>query len=239
SEVTIAPGTKGALQPTPTLSETPSPVPITDTPFPSDTPTITLTPSDIPSDTPTWTPTLTPTVTNTPTSRFTPTRTKRPTRTPTPTAPTPTLTPMTCSINWFFTPRPPSCPMAAPTHDLAAIQQFEHGTMIWIREQKLIFVVYSSPAKPRWQQFTDTYTDQPESDSSLSPPSGLFQPVRGFGLVWRNARGVRDRLGWDTAQEVSYQAALQVDGTGNRYISSVDNQVYELLSDYSNWQLLH
>jgi len=39
--------------------------------------------------------------------------------------------------------------------------------------------------------------------------AGLFQPVRGFGKVWREDADLRARLGWATAPEQSYDLVYQ------------------------------
>ncbi len=47
------------------------------------------------------------------------------------------------------------------------------------------------------------------SAAEKRPPNGLLEPVRGFGKVWRNFSGVRDGLGWATAQESGTNAVIQ------------------------------
>jgi hypothetical protein len=49
-------------------------------------------------------------------------------------------------------------------------------------------------------------SSMPESDPSIVPPNGLYQPVRGFGLIWQ---GLKDTLGWATGPEVSFQVVYQ------------------------------
>ncbi len=243
SEITLAPGTKGALV-TPTDTPTTTPTPVT----PTDTPTTTPTPSDTPVE-PTLPPSLTPRPTRTdtplPSATFTPTRTEVPTRTPRPTrtplfTATPvTPTPLPCDTRWFFTPRPYNCPMSAYELGPSVYQQFEHGFMVWFGADHVIFAVFQSTGKTRWGQYTDTWTaDMPDSDPSLVPPEGLLQPVRGFGLVWRSARGVQQRLGWASSPEVSYEGALQVDILGNRYLRGPHGEVYQLNADLTNWQMI-
>jgi hypothetical protein len=49
----------------------------------------------------------------------------------------------------------------------------------------------------------------PESDPAIDPPAGYYQPVRGFGLFWREAYfgtigfSAQERLGWATDEEFS------------------------------------
>ena len=130
--------------------------------------------------------------------------------------------------------------MATAAYGAAAFEPFEHGVMLWSISLNVIFVLYDSPAKPRWQQFTDSYTaGMPDSDPSLAPPPGLQQPIRGIGLVWRQSAKVRERLGWATGPEIPYLGAFQIDMDGERYMQSNTGQVYHLSADQSNWELLH
>jgi hypothetical protein len=62
--------------------------------------------------------------------------------------------------------------------------------------------------------FDDTYLEgEPESLPELDPPADattesrfpnaqIQQPIRGFGKVWRETEGLRERLGWALAPEV-------------------------------------
>ena len=49
----------------------------------------------------------------------------------------------------------------------------------------------------------------PADEPAYAPPSGLIQPVRGFGLVWRSNAGNRDALGWGTQGETQYDGFWQ------------------------------
>jgi hypothetical protein len=87
----------------------------------------------------------------------------------------------------------------------SAVQIFERGSMVWL--QGPIFVLYSDG---RFQRFDDTYVAgvDPESGGE-APPTGLFEPLRGFGKVWRGNPDVRNGLGWGTAPESGNQATQQ------------------------------
>ena len=41
----------------------------------------------------------------------------------------------------------------------------------------------------------------PDGDPNIHPPAGLRQPVRGFGLIWRDNPQVRDGVGWAIEEE--------------------------------------
>ncbi|MBM4029108.1 MAG: hypothetical protein FJ280_27485 [Planctomycetes bacterium] len=99
------------------------------------------------------------------------------------------------------------CPSGQAQTTWAAWQPFERGAMLWREDHKVIAVFY---AEGQWQAFADLWQEgQPASDSSLSPPTGLVQPVRGFGKVWRERQGVRARLGWAKQAEQGLCITLQ------------------------------
>lgn len=49
-----------------------------------------------------------------------------------------------------------------------------------------------------------------ESDPSIVPPAGLYQPIRGFGKLWRTNPHVRDGLGWAIAPEQGFHTQWQM-----------------------------
>ena len=94
-----------------------------------------------------------------------------------------------------------------------AYQRFERGTMIWVdvddvyNPARSILVLYDDGTFTR---YADTWDEgQAVSDPRLAPPEGLYQPVRGFGKVWRDVPGVRDRLGWAVEPERGSHGAYQ------------------------------
>jgi hypothetical protein len=140
-----------------------------------------------------------------------------------------------CPYGYFFSPSPhspygsPSCPYRPAAFPWAAEQLFEHGRMIWLQEIPAESAAYGHTQGPsvlvlydyyvdgestggQVQEFDDTWTSaETESDPNILPPEGLFQPIRGFGKVWRNNPEVRERLGWALAPEQGFRGAYQVD----------------------------
>jgi hypothetical protein len=108
-----------------------------------------------------------------------------------------------------------ACPASAPVYTPAAEQLFEHGRMIWLQSTGAIYVLYGNGTpKPAGQppdgfvQYQDTWKEgEPENDPSLTPPAGLYQPVRGFGKVWRTSE--QNNLGWALSPEQGFQAVVQ------------------------------
>jgi len=114
-------------------------------------------------------------------------------------------------------------------------QSFEHGFMFWIgrsasekcaeshafaRNSGEVWVAFANESSPdgKWLIFIDNWDSsaEPESDPSLSPPEDFFQPVRGFGKVWRTGLSDTDRLalGWATGAELPFSADYRYESAG-------------------------
>lgn len=153
-----------------------------------------------------------------------------------------------CPDSWFFSPAPDECPSAAIFSD-AVEQHFERGVMIWVKdrwaewteEEGWIIVLYGDEQfSPKWQTFTDDWKEgDPDNDPTLKPPSGRYQPVRGFGLVWRQQPEVRYRLGWAIDQETSFSTAVQRTTRykyNETYLRALDGNVWRLEPEASGWE---
>jgi len=152
------------------------------------------------------------------------------------------LIPLRCPDTWFFAPAPDDCPSGPAITFTAAEEHFEHGAMIWIGEQDLIYVLYGDGQTPLWHVFSDEWDEGDAiDDPNLTPPDGLYQPTRGFGLIWREQADVRDRLGWATDVEVGFSAEVQRTSRpkyNDIYIRALDGGVWKLLSGSSGWEKL-
>jgi hypothetical protein len=120
-----------------------------------------------------------------------------------------------------------------------ASESFQNGMMIWVDVQDQynpihsVLVLYNDGTFAR---YNDSWTeDQPTNDPSITAPGGLFQPVRGFGKVWRETPGVRDRLGWATNQEQGSTGAYQRFDYGTMILPGTPNQIYVFYGDLY-WQ---
>jgi photosystem II stability/assembly factor-like uncharacterized protein len=108
------------------------------------------------------------------------------------------------------------CPTQAGQAHPLAYQPFEGGVMIWDgapfdqahgAEAASIYVAVNGG---EWFGRPDNfYEGDPESDPALMPPQGLYQPRRGFGLLWRGEDGLRQALGWALANEVGLEGTAQ------------------------------
>lgn len=122
-----------------------------------------------------------------------------------------------CLDEWFFANPPGGCPRGPATTAQAAGQYFERGFMIWEASDDEITVFYED-STGGYATFADEWDESlPEKDPSLTPPRGLYQPVRGFGLVWRTQPGspvadtVRARIGWALFPEFAFETVEQCD----------------------------
>lgn len=125
------------------------------------------------------------------------------------------------------------CPSAPPFAVNLVQQSFQKGFMFW-RDTRQIYVVSTSAIQQNasvdtlWV-VTDGWNEgMPASDASFSPPEGLLQPVRGFGLVWRSNQPMRDTLGWALAGEQPFQATWQ-DFERGWMMTSADGRTFALV----------
>lgn len=193
---------------------------------------------------PTRTPfaTDTPTLTRTPTHTPTPTASRTPTRTASPSPhanPPDTLTPEGCAYRWFFENAPQTCPADEALTQPGIFLAFERGAMIWLGTEKSILILFSNADSPRWLLLPDPYqAGMADTDPAVVPPGGFFQPKRGFGLLWRGNPGIRDRLGWAIALEMSYNAVVQTDAlTGVQYVRGPGREIYVLSPGQVEWTI--
>ena len=89
-----------------------------------------------------------------------------------------------------------------------ATQQFERGQMVWVPGPNggtgWIYVIFFDNNRNRqvFQSFSDMWKEGDANSGGETPPTGLVEPVRGFGTVWRENSFVRNTLGWAAAPEV-------------------------------------
>jgi len=122
----------------------------------------------------------------------------------------------------------------------AAYQPFQDGTMLWLQGNGTIYVLY---ANGQYETYTDTFREgDPERDPAIVPPADLYQPVRGFGLVWRTNERIRDGLGWALAPEAGFQGWSQsYSGVGmhtsGTFLRSLDGTIYVLSHFGAVWSV--
>jgi hypothetical protein len=147
-----------------------------------------------------------------------------------------------CLDEWFFSPAPDICPRDEAIVTDGAEQHFEHGIMLWNRAQGVIYILFDDGQYPRWGAHADEWDEgDPVSDPDIVPPSGYYQPVRGFGLVWRQNPTVRERLGWAVDPEQAYRTAIQRSSHprySDLYIRALDGGVWHLGPNGGSWEHL-
>ena len=156
-----------------------------------------------------------------------------------------------CVPGWFFAEAPRICPGEPPLASSAAAQRFEHGLMIWIEALDTYYVLYdrfftpagrpSPSATLRSLQIVDGPLDlapgaSPDSRVDETPPDGRFEPISGFGLVWRGevvgTEGIRARLGLAEEQEhgfaTVYQCEMNCGSYWDCYLQGPNGQILHL-----------
>jgi hypothetical protein len=151
-----------------------------------------------------------------------------------------------CPDVWFFANPPASCPGSPPHETFIQAQRFERGQMLWTQWNDFIYILFADDsASLKWQaQLNGWFSGMPDNDPHIIPPAGYFQPIRGFGLAWRDEQTpegnrVRDRLGWALAEEFGIgTGAFQCDSApkyNTCFISGPEGVVYELKPERSGW----
>ena len=108
------------------------------------------------------------------------------------------------------------CPASASHITWAAWQPFQGGAMIWRHDTDRIYVLYgpagTSGSSGNWQETPEEWKwDGSNPDGvGLSPPPGLYEPIRGFGWLWRtHLDGPDGALGWAREEEKGFCSSLQ------------------------------
>ena len=99
----------------------------------------------------------------------------------------------------------PTGPEAAVTP--AAVQSFQGGWMFWDGDHLRVYVFDSTAMT--WTSYADTWREGDPESGSATPPAGLYEPIRGFGKVWREHADLQIRRGWATAPDTGVPAAMQ------------------------------
>jgi hypothetical protein len=108
----------------------------------------------------------------------------------------------------------------------------ERGIMFWSQERDSILMIANNG---RWMEVPDYWHEsKPELSCSATPPEGLIQPKRGFGLAWCTQPEMRDALGYALIVEEPTDVRLQT--TAADYIHllyHIGHDSYLLLPDWT------
>jgi hypothetical protein len=120
---------------------------------------------------------------------------------------------------WFFSPAPPYPPSDPVVHYEGAIEQFEHGFLVWIKTPDH-FLMFVDGSRYWIARAPYTFTAVPPDDAA--PPQRRVRPVSGFGGVWRGEIGTfgpsplptvpREMLGWAVEPERPYTTEFACHG---------------------------
>ena len=121
-----------------------------------------------------------------------------------------------------------------------ATQTFERGTMIWVdnlgpRFAPVIYVIFFDTTRNSlvWQFYTDTWHEGDPNSGGETPPANLYEPIRGFGKIWRDNAAVRNTLGWASAPERADTGIVQSFINGLMIYRASEDRVY-IFYDYPN-----
>ena len=150
------------------------------------------------------------------------------------------------------TSRPPAFPTTTESAIYIAEQRFENGWMLWLQPVGKIWVLtINDSGEYTWTAYDDDFVEgEIESDEEIVPPEGLFQPIRGFGKLWRENSEVRAALGWaldserghTTRYEYQPGGAVNEDneyerGPGHHLVESLYGDVFRLSEANDTWQI--
>jgi hypothetical protein len=110
-------------------------------------------------------------------------------------------------------------------------QSFVGGKMVWRSDTGHIWVLLSSGSVDSFPALS--YTNLPDNPYT-NPPAGYIRPINGFGKVWGNHTGMRNRLGWAITSELGFYAQIVTRG-GYTYLTELNSQVIEI-SPSRTWQ---
>lgn len=111
-----------------------------------------------------------------------------------------------CPYTFFFG-EGDGCPSTQAKEVGASYQAFEDGYMIWRSDTNEIYVHYDDGTAAYFLESSYAWMSEPSLDTV--PPLDRQAPVSGFGKVWANAPGVKDKLGWALDAELGYTTEVQ------------------------------
>lgn len=117
----------------------------------------------------------------------------------------------------FFEDPAQACGGAPPLYSYAAAQRFEHGLMIWMEATDEYFIFVDNPNHETYIHILGPLELKPGAsvDNRVGDvPPGYYEPVSGFGLVWRgevewSSEWTRENLGWALEPEVGFETVFQ------------------------------
>ena len=86
--------------------------------------------------------------------------------------------------------------------------------MMWRDDTNLVYVLHfrfgTNISAGDWRLIVDQWDDSNPEGIGLSPPPGLYEPIRGFGWVWRTyLGGPSSQVGWALEEEKGFCVKVQ------------------------------
>jgi hypothetical protein len=134
----------------------------------------------------------------------------------------------------FSTDRPLGCPVAGEDYSFVqgAAARFERGAMYWINmrggRSQVLVLIYERNGSVSYRLLEDTWRAGDPVNTGLTPPSGLYEPNRGFGKVWREYPEIRSAIGWALENERPATISFQTFERGALLRAMEDNLVWQL-----------
>ena len=145
---------------------------------------------------------------------------------------------------------PDACPAGPSLTSAAASQRFGGGQMIWVEQTDTFYILFNAGAYPGDSRLVFetlvgplvlTPGGSPDNRVGEDPPfPDLFEPVSGFGLLWRGGVegldvDLRQALHWAVEQEFGFQTQLQCErpetySARTCYLLAADGSVIVLAS---------
>lgn len=151
-----------------------------------------------------------------------------------------------------ITPTPDPFPETIVGSIYMAEQRFEDGWMFWLQPNSQIWVLTTNAEGQNvWSVYDDTFVDgEAESDPQIVPPENRFQPIRGFGKLWRENPEVRLAIGWaldiERGHTTQYEyhhggsvnsESVYVPGPGFHQVKSYSGDTFRFIEDSRTWQI--
>lgn len=112
-----------------------------------------------------------------------------------------------------------------------AYQMFDGGQMLWRGDTNQIFVFYNDSS---WQVYDNPWRPGKAVSANLNPPAERYEPVLGFGEVWRSLGGAGSKLGWATDTQQDGRGTAQRFQFGTMLYNPVTDHIYVMYSG-QNW----
>lgn len=150
-----------------------------------------------------------------------------------------------------ITPTPDPFPETIVGSIYVAEQRFENGWVFWLQPISQIWVLtVDEGGRNVWSVYDDTFVEgEAETDPQIVPPRDRFQPIRGFGKLWRENPEVRMALGWaldierghSTDYEYHHGGSVNDDnqyvpGPGYHQVESLSG-VFRFIESSRSWQV--